>query len=255
MKQTIIAGLLLLLAAAELTAQGDRILNPSGGGALFRIELLGGMIYQNHSGEFTLTEREIPCCTFDGGTGLGPTVAIRGEFVPDPDGILAVALRLALSSEGGSFTSEPEILPILGSGNSLSEATFVNDMEVSTTTIEIAPLAMIRLLELDLYVSLGPVITRSITTRTDLTERLVAPDGLTYLDGSRQKSREDIPATLVAETRVSLSGGLDLRIPITDRFGFASELQYRHPLSSFGEVDKEWKALGVVATVGMTLSL
>lgn len=255
MKQTLIASLLLLLVAAELSAQHDMILNPSGGGALFRIGLLGGVIYQNHTGEFTLTENEIRCCTFNGGTGLGPVVAIRGEYVPDPDGILAVALRLGLSSEGGTFTSEPEILPILGAGNGLSQGTFVNDLEVRTTTIEIAPLVMLRLLDLDLYFSLGPVISRSISTQTDLTERLVAPEGLTYLDGTREKSRDDIPAALVAETRFSLAGGLDLRIPITERIGFASELHYRHPLSSFGEVDEEWEATGVLATLGITLSL
>ncbi len=256
MKRTaVMATLLLLLVGGELQAQGDMILNPSGGGALFRIGLLGGVIYQNHTGEFTLTENEIRCCTFDGGTGLGPVVAIRGEYLPDPDGILAVALRLGISSEGGTFTSEQEVLPILGVGNGLSQGVFENDIDVKSTTIEVAPLAMIRLLDLDLYFSLGPVISQSISTQTDLTERLVAPERLTYLDGTRERSRENIPATLAAETRFSLSAGLDLRIPITEKIGLASELHYRHPLSSFGEVDEAWEAIGVLGTLGVTLSL
>ena len=255
MKRTLSTLLLLVLGATGLAAQ-DMILNPSGGdGPLFRIGLLGGVISQNHAGEFTLTENGIRCCTFDGGSGLGPTVAIRGEYLPDPEGLLAIALRLGLSSEGAEFRSDPEILPILGVGNGLSQGTFENDLKVATTTLEIAPLAMVRVVDLDLFLSLGPVISRSISTRSDLTEHLVEPQGLTYLDGTREKSREDIPATLVAETRVSLAAGIDLRLPVTDRIDLASEVHYRHPLSGFGEVDNEWVATGVVGTLGIMFSL
>ena len=275
-----IGALLLLLAGTSLSAQDlfgepllngndqlneaplfmmpdDLILNPSGGGGLFSIGLLGGAIYQSHNGQFTLLEGTTPCCNFDGGTGLGPVVALRAEYTPDPDGLFGFAARFSMAGEGGSFTSDPEILPILGRENRLEDGTFENDLDVSATTFDFTPLVMVKLLDSDLqlFLSVGPTLSYTLSSQTDVTERIIAPNGLTYNDGTTEKDRVDVTNSLVADSRTSLTGGLDLRYPLNDNLSLASELHYRHPLSAFGELDEEWKAVGFVGTLGLVMGL
>ena len=246
-----IATLTLLLATDRVAAQsGDLILNPDGSAGYFSLILLGGAGYQDHSGAFTLNEEEIECCTFNGGTGLGPSLAMRAEYMPDPEGRLRVAARVGLFSETAQFLSDPEVLPVLGENHRPQDGLFQNELTVSTMSLDITPMVMVKLLDADLYLTLGGRWNRTLTSTVDLQERILAPTGLTFLDGTTAKDRPDLPVVLVADNRYSLVGGLDLRYPLTDRLGLAAELHYTHGITGFG-TEETWKASGVSGGVGV----
>lgn len=273
-KQTITITAVLLLASATMFGQTagddavgdilpietslqmvpypvDMILNPGGGGARLSIGLLGGITAMSHTGQFTLFEDSIECCNFDGASGVGPMVALRAEFTPDADGPIAVGLRISWQEEGATFESDPEVLPIFGANNEPEDATFINDLDVQAQTVDIAPLAMVRVLPADLYISVGPSYSMTIANQSDVTERLVSPDGVTYLDGTTEKLRVDVSDELVADSRWSLLAGLDLRLPVTDNLSLAAEAFYRLGLTPFG-TDDDWKASGIVAGIGIS---
>mgnify|MGYP000285955298 CR=1 FL=1 len=228
----------------------DMILNPGGGGARLSIGLLGGVTAMSHAGEFVLTEETDTCCRFDGGSGIGPMIALRAEFTPDADGIIAFGLRLSWQEEGGEFEGSPEVLPIFGANNEPEDLTSQGTLDISAQTIDIAPLVMIKVLDADLFVTLGPSFATTISSQSDLTEQIVSPDGVTYLDGTTERFRGDLPAALVADSRFSALGGLDLRLPITNDLTFAAEALYRLGLTPFGE-DDDWTASGIVGGIGI----
>jgi len=246
-----IATLMVIVATERAPAQrGDLILNPNGSAGYFSLILLGGAGYQSHTGSFTLSEEEIECCNFDGGSGFGPSLALRTEYTPDPEGRLRFAARIGLSSETAHFLSEPEALPVLGEDHRPQEGLFQNKLTVGRRSLDISPMVMVKILDADLYLTFGGTWSRTLASTTDLQERILAPIGLTFLDGTTAKDRPDLPVALVADNHTSLVGGLDLRYPITDRIGLAAELHYTHGVTGFG-VEESWKASGVSGGVGV----
>lgn len=250
-----IATLMLLVATERVPAQsGDLILNPNGSGGYFSLLLLGGAAYRSHTGTFTLNEEEIECCTFNGGTGFGPSLALRAEYMPDPEGRLRFAARFGLSGETAHFLSEPEVLPVLGENNRPQDGLFQNELTVGRTSLDISPMVMVKILDADLYLTFGGTWSRTLTSTTDLQERILAPTGLTFLDGTTAKDRPDLPVALVAEDHTSLVGGLDLRYPLTTRLNLAAELHYTHGVTGFGE-EETWKARGIGGGVGVEIGI
>lgn len=246
-----LATLMFITTTQQVPAQrGDLILNPNGSAGYFSLLLLGGVGYQSHTGTFTLNEEEIECCTFNGGTGFGQSLALRTEYTPDPEGRLRFAARFGLSSETAQFLSDSEVLPVLGENHRPQEGLFQNELTVGRRSLDISPMVMVKILDADLYLTFGATWSHTLAGTTDLQERILAPTGLTFLDGTTAKDRPDLPVALVAEDHTSLVGGLDLRYPITERIGLAAELHYTRGVTAFG-LDESWKTSGVRGGVGV----
>lgn len=250
----VVVGLLLGNEGMLRAQSGDLILDPDGPEGYFSLVVTGGLIARNHTGQFTLTEEDIVCCQFDGGTGTGPSLALRGEYALDQAGRLRAGLRIGMTSGSASFLSDPEVLPVLGADHRPQDGTFQNELTIGTTWLDVAPFGMVKLIDADLYLTLGPSWSTRLSTSTDLQERIVAPQGLTYLDGTTTKERQNLPVVLVADDRFAVVGGLDFRYPVAERLRIAAELLYEHPLSAFG-ASEEWKASGVSAGVGVEIGL
>lgn len=231
----------------------DVVLGPVAGSAL-SIGLFGGIISSTHSGTFTIVEEGILCCEFDGASGVGPTIAVRGEYYPKDDRTWGVAARIAWEDQSAEFESDVEQLLIFGENNEPEEADFQNRLDASMTAITISPLFMVRLIDFDLYISAGPAITLYTSPTFDKTERIVGPSGVTYLDGSTETALPDLPMEGINSTGIGFTAGLDLRYPLTERIALGGEIYYRLPVTKITS-DGEWKVSNVIAAVGAVFSL
>ena len=230
----------------------DKVLGP--GGARFNIGLYGGIISNSHTGEFTLSEDGLVCCQFDGGNGIGPTVALRGEYFPNRKGTWGIGARIAWEDQSAEFESGVEQLLIFGENNRPEQADFQNQLDASLSGISFSPLFMFKLIDLDLYISAGPSITYFASPSFDKTEQILGPSGVTYLDGTTELSLPDIPVNNIESTYFSVMGGLDLRYPLSDNLSLGSEVFYRFPLTKIS-TDEDWKVSNLIATLGVSLSI
>lgn len=233
----------------------DLILNPTGGLQL-SVGVLGGLVRNAHYGEFTLTDGAIECCRFDEGSGWGAAGAVRFEMTPNDEQPWRFAGRIGVQQDGGRFLSDVEELPVLGQNNELERGEFQNELTISTTSIDLTPMVMFRLLDskLDLYLSAGPTVGYSVAATQSVRERIIAPVELEYLDGSREKLRQDLPVSLVRSTHVSATGGLDLRMPVSPAISLAAEVYYRYGITPFGE-DADLKMNSIIGSIGVMYTI
>ena len=245
---------LLFLAGSVLSAQDDTVLGPGEGSSQLMIGLFGGIVTSNHKGQFTLVEEGITCCEFDGASGTGPTAALRVQYNLSEQSPWSLAARIGWEDHSAEFETEVEQLLIFGENNKPELADFQNRLSASLSGITISPLIMYKILDFDLYLSVGPSITLYGSPSFDKTEQIVGPEGVTYLDGTTELLIPDVTIDGVGSSYIGANAGVDLRYPLTDKLGIGLELLYRIPLTKIAP-DEEWKVSNLIATAGFSLSL
>ena len=254
---------MLLIAAPITSAQQaaltppepfpvDKVLGPTG--ARLALGLYGGIISNDHTGKFTLSEDGILCCQFDGSSGFGPTVALRAEYFLNRKETRGFTVRLAWEDQSAEFESAVEQLLIFGQDNRPEQANFQNKLDASLSAISFSLLFMFKLIDLDLYVSAGPSLTYFASPSFDENEQILGPTGMTYLDGTTELSLPDIPVNDIESTYFAFIGGLDLRYPLSDKLSLGSEIFYRFPLTKI-TTNEDWKVSNLITTIGVSLSI
>lgn len=228
----------------------DRILTP--GGAPLEAGPYSGVTYSLHSGRFVTTERNIVCCEFNEGKGIGPAAGVRMSLSIDE--AFFIEPSIAFEARGGSFESTPEQLPIFGRNNEVETMTFQSTLDVSLSTINISALAGYRLGTSGVYVAAGPSASFVLSQHYLKSERIVGPNGVRYLDGSTEKTLYDGAMALVRSTLFAARAGVGARLSIADGIALNPEVLYSYPLGA-ASLSDEWSLAGVHATMAVLFEL
>lgn len=206
-----------------------------------------GPDYTIHRGDFRLYEDGILCCEFEQGEGLGYTAGIRAFF---PLGFTSyISPRIGYTRHAGTFTTRTGPYPFRGLNDSVEEMYFTEEL---TTPLPAFAADLFYLQRIDsslgLYIGGGPSVEYLSEARFRKRERITAPEGVTYLDGTSEREQEidfDVEAAdLVFGGRL----GLVMLYPVTDWLYLNPELTASLPISV---VSEQWRMFEVQGTIGV----
>ncbi len=228
----------------------DKILYP--GRTLYLIGPYGGIDYNIHTGKFATTQDELVCCNFEDGTGVGPVAGFKAFL--SPYRTWTISPRLLYENYTGTFSADPETLPIFGENNMVEDWTFQDDLEISLGALSVELLYVQKIVDMNLYVAAGPSVNYIITNNFRKTEHIIDPPGVAYLDGSTSKLLLDDKLDIITPLLLTLRGGLGGVIPIGKNFYLNPEVLYGFPLTIVSD-NGEWRVTTIQATLGVLYQL
>lgn len=231
----------------------DRVLEPKRESIFIGFNL--GLSINSHGGTFALEDQGRTCCDFNGGGGLGASVALRGEYYPVRDEQWGVAGRLSIEGRGGSFESSVTTAPMFGQDNLVENVAFQNDLDVSLTTLDISGLFLYKIgrvtkRDVDIYAAGGPSIWFNLSQQFDKTTRIVRPSSVTYLNGATSKSFDDLDVDFVNGAGFGIMGGGTIRYELANSLFVGWELLYRLPFTDIAE-NGTWSVSNLLLSVGI----
>jgi len=211
-----------------------------------------GGTYSMHSGGLQFPREAPPHILYDEASGLGPSFGVRAQFPLMPT--LALSPRLFAECRGGSFTSEPFVMEIIG-----------KDLRPQDLRLEDELDAVLRLGGLDLlltwapmdnglYFAAGPSIALRLYEEFRVTGRILSPDGVTFLDGSTEKEFYDDDPGITRSLHLGLRAGAGYQLALNQDLALGLETLYLYPLQSVTEND-DWTLQGLQATLTLLFLL
>jgi hypothetical protein len=226
----------------------DKILGPAPQSRIL-VGLLGGVTYNMHTGKFSVREDGLLCCSFDGGSGVGPNVAAKIFYRLSEDGLFFVGVRAGFEEHDGSFEGDLEELPILGRDNQVETAFFSNDLDAALPALSFQPFVSYRVLPLDLYVTTGPSVQYYPATELTKTHAIDDPSGVVFLDGTTSFELASVNVESLSTTTFGWDLGLDCIIPLSAQLSLGVEGLYRLPLTKL-TADEEWSVSNLIGSIG-----
>lgn len=226
----------------------DAILMPTPW-SLWFIGPYAGPDYTIHRGNFQLYEEGILCCQFEEGAGLGYTVGVKTFFPLSERSYLSP--RIAWTRHAGDFSARSELFPFRGLNDSVELMTFD---ETLSTPIPALAADLLYIYRLDsatgFYIGAGPSAEYLIETRFTKSEEITGPPGLTYLDGTTERTQE---IDFEQEANRFVFGGrfgAGLLYPISESLRLNPEILFSLPVSV---VSGEWRMFEIQATLGVLI--
>ncbi len=242
---------LLLLASTLLRAQdGD------GSAAVpalpWSIGISVGGTYMMHSGGLVFPREAPPLISYDDASGFGPAFGVRLS-IPLSES-LALSPRLFAECRRGTFTSEPFMMEIIG-----------RDMRPEDMMLEDELDVILRVGGLDLllawhpagggfYLAAGPSIGLRLYEEFRVTESILSPQGVTFLDGSTAREMYDDDPGLSRSVHLGVRGGAGYVIPLNEDLALGAEVLYLYSLQTVTE-DDDWTLQGLQGTVTLQFNL
>lgn len=242
---TVIA--LLLCTAPLLRAQED-----ASSAARWSIGVSVGGTYMTHGGGLVFPREAPPLIRYDDASGFGPAFGVRITVPLTPS--LALSPRLFAECRRGTFTSEPFMMEIIG-----------RDMRPEDMMLEDELDVILRVGGLDLllawhpagggfYLAAGPSIGLRLYEEFTVTESILSPQGVTFLDGSTAREMYDGDPGLSRALQLGIRGGAGYAFPLNEDLALGCELLYLYPLQTVTE-DDDWTIQGLQGTVTMQFNL
>lgn len=253
----IILRYILLLAIISTSAnvaafsKGDRILEP-GSGSAWLFGPFGGITYNMHNGNFTTTDGRFICCEFDKGSGVSYVFGLKA-FIPLSESI-ELSPRIQLEGRGGEFTKLQKSLPILGKNNKVELMDIEDKLDVTLTTGTIDILADYKIPFHGMYIALGPSFGFLLSKHFKKNETIVAPPGVTYLDGTTSKQVFDGEMDIVNSFFFALRGGVGANFQISESIYLNPEILYSYQFNKVSK-NEDWKASSLLITLGILFSI
>ena len=240
--------LVLLFASAPLHAQDGAAAPPPPARMPLHLGIGAGIFYGMHSGGFAYPEPCADCGRYGDATGVGTALDLRIS-IP-----LARWLRLEPRLSGechrGVFTSDPIETVIIGSGLEPQSLQFEDEMTYTLRLAGIDLLAAVSLGSSGVSVLAGPTVGFRVTETATVTERILSPDGATFLDGSRERTAHDGDIELARGLHAGIRAGLGWTLPLGRDLALGVEATWRLPLQTVQE-SGDWKTSGLRATVAV----
>ena len=232
-------------------SKGDRILEP-GTGTPWLFGPFGGITYNMHNGSFTTTDGRFICCEFDKGTGLSYVFGLKA-FIPLSE-VIDLSPRVQLEGRGGDFTKLQKSLPILGKNNKVEMMDIEDKLDVKLTTVTVDLLADYRIPFHGMYIALGPSFGFLVSKHFKKNETIIAPPGVTYLDGTVSKQVFDGEMDIVNSFFFAIRGGVGANFAISESIYLNPEILYSYQLNKVSK-QEDWKASSLLITLGILFSI
>lgn len=237
------------ITPAGLLAQDDAAAPPMP----MRIGVFAGGLYSMHSGGFDFPESTDPPVTaYDEGNAFGPSFGVRFD-IPLTTG-LRLSPRLFAECRRGDFTSDPFMMDIIGQDLQPQPMTLEDDLEVILRTAGIDLMLQWSPLSRGPYLLAGPTIGMKLYEEFRVTERIVDPALVTFIDGSRAKEVYDDDPAFTRDLTVGLRAGIGYTLALNRDMALGVEAQYLMLLQTVRE-DSDWSLAGLQATLALLFAL
>ncbi|MBN1448057.1 MAG: hypothetical protein JXA28_09005 [Bacteroidetes bacterium] len=205
-----------------------------------------GVMVSAHSGGFIFPAEQPPMIAYDDGSGLGPALGIRVD-IPFTSS-LSLSSRLFAECRRGTFTSAPFQQMIIGQHLEPQPMSLEDELDVILRIAGIDLLLQWQPFDANLYLAAGPSLGFKLYEEFTVTERILDPPAVTFLDGSREREMYQGDPDMSRGVHAGIRLGLGYILPIGSDLATGAELSYVVPLQTVTEAD-DWKLTGLLATV------
>lgn len=234
---------LIFGAATPLSAQdaSTDIAAPTPARAPWYLGISAGVFYSMHSGGFAFPSDCAECGRYDEASGIGTALDLRLS-IPLLDW-LRFEPRIFGECHRGEFTSEPIETEIIGRDLKPQIMTLEDDLDYTLRTIGLDLMAVFAIGRSGLSVLAGPALGFRVTETATVTERIVSPDGATFIDGGTEHVVLDGDSEIARGLHAGVRAGAGYTLRLNRDLALGFELSWLVPLQTVGE-DNEWKTTG-----------
>jgi hypothetical protein len=200
-----------------------------------------GVFYSMHSGGFAFPSDCAECGRYNEATGIGTAMDLRLS-IPLLDW-LRFEPRIFGECHRGEFTSDPIETEIIGRDLKPQTLTLEDDLDYTLRTIGLDLIAVFAIGRSGFSVLAGPALGFRVTESAKVTERIVSPDGATFVDGSTDHVMLDGDSEIARGLHAGIRAGAGYTLKLNRDLALGFELSWLLPLQTVGE-DNEWKTAG-----------
>ncbi|MDT8324094.1 MAG: outer membrane beta-barrel protein [Bacteroidota bacterium] len=211
-----------------------------------------GGTYMLHGGGLLFPREVPPLIRYDDASGFGPAFGVR-VTVPLTSS-LALSPRLFAECRRGTFTSDRFMMEIIGRDLRPEDMTLEDELDVTLRVGGLDLLLAWHPADGGFYLAAGPSIGLRLYEEFRVTESIVSPQGVTFLDGSTEREMYDDDPGLTRSVHVGLRGGAGYLLPLNEDLALGCELLYLYPLQTVTEND-DWTIQGLQGTVTLQFNL
>lgn len=237
--------LLCIATSPRLFSQDTPATPPQGREhAPWRLGISAGVFFSIHSGGFSFPDDCASCGNYGDANGLGSAFDLRAS-IPLVSW-LRIEPRLFGECHRGSFTSAPIESEIIGSGMQPQEVVFEDELRYTHRLIGIEIIGSVPLGRSGIALLMGPALGMSVSETATVTERIAAPAGVVFVDGTSERVMIDDEVTLARDTHAGLRFGAGYTLPLSRDLALGIEATWLLPLNTVTEND-EWRTSGLRA--------
>ena len=237
--------LVLLAAAAPVGAQVSDSAAPDDAPAArppWYAGISAGMFYSMHAGGFAWPHACAECGVYDGGSGIGTALDLRVSIPVTRR--LRVEPRLYGECHRARFTSDPIHVDIIGHDMQPQDVVLEDELTYTLRLIGIEAMAAVAVGPRGFSLLAGPAIGFRVTESATVTERIVSPDGVLFLDGSREHTVADGDADKARALHAGIRAGAAYMLPLGRDLQLGLEATWLLPLRTVAD-GAEWRTSGV----------
>jgi hypothetical protein len=250
-----IAGILAVFLLASLSCMSQQDAPPERlvpTPARTALGLALGGTFSMHGGGLQFPRESPPVILYDEASGLGPSFGIRAQL--PLTATLSFSPRLFAECRGGSFTSEPFVMEIIGKDMRPQDMRLEDELEVVLRLGGLDLLLTWAPLDNGLYFAAGPSMALRLYEEFRVTGRILSPAGVTFLDGTTEKEMYDDDPGLTRSLHIGLRAGAGYQLALNQDLALGLETLYLYPLQSVTE-DDDWSLQGLQATLTLLFLL
>ena len=252
MKHIVILLALLIGAPGVLRAQTSDASpaadTPAKQRSSFAFGVYFGALASTHGGGFTFPGEQPPVITYDEGSGVGPAFGIRADIRLLSS--LSLSPRLFAECRRGTFISDPFVMEIVGQNMQPQDMRLEDELDVTVRLAGLDLLVQWHPLPFDLYLAAGPSIGLKLYEEFTVTERILEPDGVTFLDGSRSREIHSGDPDRTRALHAGVRAGAGYMLRLGNDLAAGTEVLYLVPLQTVTEED-DWSMQALQATLSL----
>lgn len=250
MKHIVILLALLICAPGILQAQeSDPSATPeprARPASSFAFGVYVGALASTHSGGFVFPAEQPPVISYDDGSGVGPAFGIRADIRLMAS--LSLSPRLFAACRRGMFTSDPFVMEIVGQDMQPQDMRLEDELDVIIRVAGLDLIVQWHPLPFDLYLAAGPSIGLKLYEEFTVTESILEPGGVTFLDGSRSREVYSGDPDRTRALHMGVHAGAGYVLSLGSDLAAGAEVLYLVPLQTVTEED-DWSIQGLQATL------
>ncbi|MFZ1731562.1 MAG: hypothetical protein WBQ23_05335 [Bacteroidota bacterium] len=211
-----------------------------------------GIFYSMHSGGFGYPAECEDCAVYGDASGIGTAFDLRLSVPLTP--WLRFEPRLFGEGRSGDFTSDLIESEIIGKDMKPQQIQLEDEFSSSLQLVGIDLLAAFHIGRSGIAVLAGPAIAFRMSESATVTERILSPDGVTFLDGSREQTRFDGDTEIARGMHAGIRAGLSYTLPVSRALALGFEATYLLSLQTVSETD-DWKTSGARGMLSVLYAL
>ncbi len=205
-----------------------------------------GALAASHSGGFTFPDEQPPVISYDDGSGVGPAFGIRADIRLLSS--LSLSPRIFAECRRGTFTSDPFVMEIVGQDMQPQDMRLEDELDVIVRVAGLDLLVQWHPLPVNLYLAAGPSVGLKLYEEFTVTENILEPAGVAFLDGSRSREIYSGDPDRTRAFHAGIRAGAGYLLSLGSDLAAGAEVLYFLPLQTVTEND-DWSMQGLQATL------